>query len=360
MNDIDERNDKMKLVAVGDVFITPKMMENGISKFKEMVDDAEIFFFGRNNRKVMRNVVKIIERGGFEDLDVPEGVLQALADADALMVHLCPVTKDVLAHAPRLKYVLCNRGGHENIDLEACRQRGISVILNPAHNANAVAEYTVGLILGELRNISRSHLALKTGDWREKYPNSGRIIELKDLTVGVIGFGNIGELVCEKLASFGCRILVATRHDHPKDNPRINWDKLEFTSFNRVVTDSDFITVHVRDPRKRVLFGSREFDMMKPTAYFINTARPYVMDYDALYVALSENKIAGAAIDVFPKEPLGVTFPLVTCDNVTLTNHRAGDTVNAYSDSPEMMLDALKAWIENGKTPKFLVGDKPE
>lgn len=345
----------MKLVAIGDVFITPEMMEAGITKFKDFIGKSEAFFFGRNNRKVMRNVVKIIEGGGFEDLDVPEDALEALADAEALMVHLCPVTKDVLAHAPKLKYVLCNRGGHENIDLEACRERGIAVMLNPAHNANAVAEFTVGVILGELRNISRSHLALKSGEWREKYPNSGRIIELKDLTVGVVGFGNIGELVCEKLSSFGCRMLVATRSEHPKDNPRINWDKLEFTSFNRLVTDSDFITVHVRDSKKRVLFAAREFDMMKPTAYFINTARPYVMDYDALYTALSENKIAGAAIDVFPKEPLGLTFPLVTLDNVTITNHRAGDTMNAYSDSPAMMLDALKAWLEKGKPPKFLV-----
>lgn len=345
----------MKCIAIGDVFITPDMMRAGIARFPDLIDKSDVFFFGRNNRKTMRNVVKIIESGGFEDLDVPEEALDALADAELLMVHLCPVTKDVLAHAPRLKYILCNRGGHENIDLKAAAERGIHVMLNPAHNANAVAEFTVATILGELRNISRSHLALKSGEWREKYPNSGRIIELKDLTVGIVGFGNIGELVCEKLSSFGCRILVATRSEYAKTNPRINWDRLEFTSFNRVVTDSDFISVHVRDPKKRVLFGAREFNMMKPTAYFINTARPYVMDYDALFVALSENKIAGAAIDVFPKEPLGLTFPLVALDNITLTNHRAGDTVNAYSDSPAMMFEALRTWLNGGAEPKFLV-----
>ena len=345
----------MKCVAVGDVFITPEMMIDGVSKTSLPISDCKTFFFGRNNRKVMRNIVKIIESGGFEDLDVPEDALEALSDAEILMVHLCPVTKDVLAHAPKLKYILSNRGGHENIDLNAAAERGISVILNPAHNANAVAEFTVGVILGELRNISRSHLALKNGEWREKYPNSGHIIELKDLTVGVVGFGNIGELVCEKLSSFGCRMLVANRREVEKTNPRINWNKVEFVSFNKLLTDSDFVTVHVRDPKKRVLFGAREFDMMKSSAYFINTARPYVVDYDALFVALSENKISGAAIDVFPKEPLGLTFPLVTLDNVTLTNHRAGDTVNAYSDSPLMMLEALHRWVAEGVSPKFLV-----
>ena len=76
---------------------------------------------------------------------------------------------------------------------------------------------------------------------------------------------------------------------------------------------------------------------------------------DALFVALSENRIAGAAIDVFPKEPLGLTFPLVTLDNITLTNHRAGDTVNAYSDSPLMMLESLHCWIEEGVEPRFLL-----
>ena len=81
----------------------------------------------------------------------------------------------------------------------------------------------------------------------------------------------------------------------------------------------------------------------------------HLMDYDALFVALSENKIAGAAIDVFPKEPLGLTFPLVLLDNITLTNHRAGDTVNSYSDSPDMMFKALSTWVDGGAEPKFLV-----
>ena len=345
----------MKCVAIGDVFITPEMMRDGIMKSSLPIQECETFFFGRNNRKVMRNIVKIIEGGGFEDLDVPEDALESLVDAEILMVHLCPVTRDVLNHAPKLKYILSNRGGSENIDLKAAAERGVRVMLNPAHNANAVAEFVIGVMLGELRNISRSHLAIKNGEWREKYPNSGRIIELKDLTVGIVGFGNIGELVCEKLSSFGCRILVATRNVPDKNNPRINWDRLEFVSFNKLLADSDFISVHVRDPNKRVLFGAREFDLMKSTAYFINTARPYVVDYDALFVALSENRSAGAAIDVFPKEPLGLTFPLVTLDNITLTNHRAGDTVNAYSDSPLMMLESLHCWIEEGVEPRFLL-----
>ncbi|MBQ1251477.1 MAG: hypothetical protein IIY02_01025 [Firmicutes bacterium] len=140
---------------------------------------------------------------------LPKGYLDAIEEAEVLMVHLCPVTEEVLDRAKNLKYILCNRGGTENVDVDAASARKIKVLTNPAHNANAVAEFTIGIMFSELRNIARSHLALKNGDWREKYPNSGNIIELKDLTIGIVGFGNVGELVCEKLSGFGCNILIS-------------------------------------------------------------------------------------------------------------------------------------------------------
>ena len=93
--------------------------------------------------------------------------------------------------------------------------------------------------------------------------------------------------------------------------------------------------------------------MMKPTAYFINTARSHMVDYDALYTALVEEQISGAAIDVFEMEPLGPSYPFLRLDNVTLTNHRGGDTLNAYSDSPAMMLEELRKWLSGEREPKF-------
>lgn len=349
----------MKCVCVGDVFITPEMMRTAVEAYGDLVTDARYFFFGRNNRKTMRDVVKVIERGGREELDVPAGLMTALCDAELLMVHLCPVTKALLSKAPCLKYVLCNRGGCENVDVDAAMEKGVRVLLNPAHNANAVAELTVGLILSETRNITRSHLALKNGDWREKYPNSGRVIELKNQIVGIIGFGNVGELVCEKLSGFGCQVLVNTPHPRKTDNPRIAWERLRFVSLEELITKSDIITLHARAPRGKILLGSRSFEMMKPTAYFINTARSYMVDYNALHNALVEGQIAGAAIDVFEMEPLGPSYPFLRLDNITLTNHRGSDTLNAYSDSPDMMLSILRKWHADKIPHKFWVnGDR--
>lgn len=348
----------MRCVFVGDVFITPEMMRSAVEGYGGLVTDASYFFFGRPNRKVMRDTVKTIERGGRDELALPPGLEKAVADAELLMVHLCPVTKALIAKAPKLKYVLCNRGGVENVDMEAAAAAGIRVLNNPAHNANAVAELTIGLIFSEIRNIVRSHVALKSGEWREKYPNSGHIIELKDLTVGIIGFGNVGESVCEKLSPFGCQMLVYSPHakSKAKDNPKINWSGLRFVSLEELVTKSDIISLHARAPKGQVLLGERAFEMMKPTAYFINTARSYMVDYNALYNALLEEQIAGAAIDVFEMEPLGPSYPFLRLDNVTLTNHRGSDTLNAYSDSPAMMLKALHEWLADGKAPKFLLG----
>ena len=207
-------------------------------------------------------------------------------------------------------------------------------------------------MVSEMRNISRSHMALKNGEWREKYPNSGHIIELKDLTVGIVGFGNVGELVCEKLSGFGCQILVSNLFEPEHKNPRINWDKVRFVELDELLTSSDIVSLHARSNSKKPIFAKREFEMMKPTAYFINTSRSYMVDYNALYSALNKQLIEGAAIDVFEVEPLG-DHPFLKLDNITLTNHRGGDTVNSYADSPKMMLHELKCMLTGVREPKF-------
>ena len=345
----------MKVVAVGDVFITPDMMRKAFEKYEDLFDDCQYLFFGQNTRRKMRSTVKTIELGGRDKCKLPDGYLEAVEDAEVLMVHLCPITEKVLKHAKKLKYILCNRGGVENIDVDAVRDRHIQILFNPAHNANAVAEFTIGTMLCELRNISRSHMAVKSGEWREKYPNSGRIIELRNLTVGIVGFGNVGELVCEKLSGFGCNILVSNLFEPERTNPRINWKKVQFVELDELITRSDIVSLHARSKSKEPLFGKREFELMKKTAFFINTARSYMVDYDALYNALNKQLIEGAAIDVFDAEPLGADHPFLSLDNITLTNHRGGDTVNAYSDSPDMMLLELVGLLQNGKEPKYLI-----
>ena len=341
----------MKCVAIGDVFITPEMMKTALLQNSDIVTETEFFFFGSDDREAMRDTVKRIEHYEREQLEIPAGLETAVRDAEIVMVHLCPVTKKLLSASPKLKYILCNRGGVENIDVDEVNRRGIVLLHNPAHNANAVAEFVIGLMFAEMRNIARANDAVKRGVWREKYPNSGRIIELKNLTVGIIGFGNVGELVCEKLQGFDCRILISDVAPRRKENPRIDWNKVAFVDFDRLIRESDVITLHARGDRQIV--GAREFAMMKKSAYFINTSRSCLVDYDALAEVLKKNEIGGAAIDVFDVEPLGKSHPFIALDNITLTNHRGGDTLNSYSDSPGAMLRELAAFLKGGKTPRF-------
>lgn len=346
--------EKMKCVAIGDIFITVEMMKNGVNQYDNIIGDSSFFYFGATKRDEARNIVKMIEAGRSKDCVLPDGLDKELADAELLMVHLCPVDERILDKAPKLKYVLCNRGGIENIDIDACKARGIKLFHNPAHNANAVAEYTVGLILSETRNIPRSNVALREGIWREAYPNSKDIMELKDLKIGVVGFGNVGKLVCEKLKGFGCEILINTLTIPEERCERINWEKTRFVTFDELLNQSDVITLHARTSSSVKIFTKNEFEKMKPTAYFINTSRSNMVDYDALNTALENGDIRGAAIDVFDKEPLDADCALLKLDNITLTNHRAGDTWNSYGDSPGMMFENLCRYMQ-GEHVKFML-----
>lgn len=326
----------MKMVAVGDAYITLNMMQEGVenSKFENL--DVEYFYFGYQNRGDMREIVREIEKGNRDKMELPNGYEEAVEDADMIMVHLCPVTRQVIQRAKNLKYILCNRGGLENIDVEAATEKGIIIVHNPAHNANAVAEYTIGLMLCETRNIGRAYMALKNGEWREKFPNTEATIhEMHDLTIGLIGFGSVGRLVAERLESFRSKILV---YDPYLDVSAYDMLNIEFVELDELLQRADIVSIHARS--KNVIMGKNEFRQMKKTAYLINTARSSLVDYDALEEALDGNQIMGAAIDVFSTEP-NIPQSLRFHDNLTITNHRGGDTINSYSDSPKMMLDNL-------------------
>ena len=334
----------MKIVCVGDAFITPDMMREGVAPFLKAEDSLEVLFWGQEDREAMRETARLLETGHRDSLPIPALLPEAVKDADLLIVHLCPVTGSLLDNAPRLKAVLSCRGGVENLDVEAATERGIIISNNPAHNANAVAEYTLGLILCETRNICRSHFALKNGQWRKVYPNTATTIrELKDLTVGVVGFGSVGRLVAEKLKALGCRILVS--------DPFCKEAPYSIVPLDELLQESDVVTLHAR--AKGVIIGERELEMLKPTAVLINTARAHLVDTLALKRSLDRGRPLSVALDVFDTEPDIPGF-LREYDNVTITSHRAGDTINSYKDAPAFAMDNYLGFLE-GKPLRFRV-----
>lgn len=337
----------MKIVCVGDAYITSEMMEMGVRPYIGSDDELHVLFFGENCRTEMRDTVKAIEAMKRDDIPVPLQLTKEISDCDVLIVHLCPVTRSLIDRAKKLKAILSCRGGVENIDVNAASERGIMVTTNPAHNANAVAEYTVGLILCETRNIARADRSLKEGIWREAYPNTETTIrEVKDLTIGIVGFGSVGRLVAEKLSVFDCNILICDPYLSESAYDFINF---RFVDMATLLKNSDVVTLHAR--ASTPIVGRREFDLMKPTAYLINTARSVLVDPIALKGALDDRKIIGGAFDVFETEPVIPEF-YRQYDNITITNHRGGDTINSYKDAPTFAIKNYLGFL-SGERVRF-------
>jgi D-3-phosphoglycerate dehydrogenase len=246
------------------------------------------------------------------------------------------------------------RGGTENVDVPWATSRGIGVLNTPGRNARAVAECTLGLILSEIRNIARSHAALKAGQWRRDYPNHMAIPELNEKTVGLIGYGEVGRLVARYLAAFGSRIVAYD--PYAKGDPR----PAELVDLPTLLRQSDVVSLHARlSDASRGLMGAREFALMKPSAVLVNTARSGLIDEQALVEALAQRRIMGAALDVFDVEPLPADHPLLALDNVTITPHLAGSTIDAFHNSPARMAVHLRNLLSGCPELPLVNGIRP-
>jgi len=327
----------MKIVIVGDHYIPAKVCKKETGHLEKQCPDAKITIleWKTNTWEELQEKTSRIEEFGPTAEPVPAEVLTEIVDADVLLVHFCPVPEELINRAVKLRIVGCMRGGLENIDVNAAQKRGITVINTPGRNADAVADFTVGLILAETRNIARSHAALKQGIWLKDYPNSRFCWEMEGRTAGVIGFGEIGKRVAYKLQGFNMQIVAYDPHISPAEIAKYGARSVDIKV---LLETSDIVSIHSRlSQETKHLIGKKEIALMKPTAYLINTARAGLVDYEALYEALRNKSIAGAALDVFPEEPLPLTHFLLTMDNVTITSHMAGSTVDAFHKSVRML-----------------------
>jgi D-3-phosphoglycerate dehydrogenase len=252
-----------------------------------------------------------------------EDLIQNIHDAEILVVYQAPVNQKVIEAAADLKLIVCTRGGPVNIDIEAAENKGIPVSNAPGHNAEAVADHVFALLLSISKHVVRGHIAMEEGLWcGGKLPHDlYESMEMSGKTLGIVGFGNVGALIPKRAMGFGMKILV---YDPYVSEERIKASGGEKVNFGTLLKDSDFITLHVRLTEENYhMFGRKQFDLMKPTAYLINASRGPAIDEAALSEALREHKIAGAALDVFEEEPIGPANPLLQLDNVVLTPHIA-------------------------------------
>ncbi|WP_235933242.1 2-hydroxyacid dehydrogenase [Paragemmobacter ruber] len=275
----------------------------------------------------------------------PDGVVDFVGDAEILVTQLAPVSRGMLERLPALRMIAVSRGGPVNIDMAAARDHGVLVVNTPGRNASAVAEFTLGAMLAETRKIREGHEALRRGDWRgDLYRADVTGRELCEMTVGVIGYGNIGTKVVRLLRAFGARVLV---HDpYVQLAPEDAAAGVELVAFDRLLSESDVVTMHARVTEEtRHMMNAAAFARMKRGALFVNTARGPLCDYDALHAALTDGTLGSAMLETFAVEPVPQDWPLLQLPNVTLTPHIAGASVRTVTFAAEQAAEEVRRYL---------------
>jgi D-3-phosphoglycerate dehydrogenase / 2-oxoglutarate reductase len=304
-----------------------------------------------------------MERGAFFHAAFGRPLPEGTDRAEAAIIEADPVGAGTLDAMPALRILACVRGEPVNIDVEAATARGIPVLFAPGRNAEAVADFTLGLIFSALRWIAPAHRRIVSGELTEETelgrgsradviwsyrdrtrPHPYAMFkgpELRSQVLGLIGFGSIGRLVAERAVCLGARVLVA---DPYIEAARIAASGCRPVPLDELLREADIVSLHARGSGTPLL-GSRELAMMKQGAYLINTSRAVLVDYDALERMLRGGHLGGAALDVFPVEPLPPDSPLLTLPNVTLTPHLAGASTNVVAHQSQIILANLRALL---------------
>ena len=339
----------MKIVAVCDRAVPAELME-GMKELEKygaevaLIEDESLY----ENEAITELMIQY-EKKGADACQANPKLVEAAKDADIIIVHLAVVNSEVIRAAERLKLVAVLRSGVENVQQDLCKKRGIRIVNAPGRSAPAVADMAVGLMLAEMKDIARGHKSLMDGVWTKNYPNTNplNIRDMRRCTIGIVGAGQIGRKVIDRLRGFGSRIIVY--------DPFLSKNDVEAMGYTAVTLEdllkqADIVSLHLRLSEKTEKFmGEKEFSLMKPTAYFINTARAGLVDEEALVEALKNRKIQGAGLDVFQKEPLPSDSPFLRLDNVTLTPHMAGSSADTFANSVELVRDELAAMFEKGE-----------
>jgi D-3-phosphoglycerate dehydrogenase len=223
------------------------------------------------------------------------------------------------------------------------------VIPAPGRNASAVAELQIALMLSEARNVARADASVKAGGWRKEFP--GPRVEVAGRTVGMIGFGHVGRVFTERLTGFGCRMLAYD--PYASDAVLAESGVHRAASLDEVFAAGDFVVLQARHTAETErMIGERQLRLMRPHAYFINVARSRLVEEAALIAVLGAGAISGAGIDVFDQEPLPADSPWRTLDNVTLTTHFGGDTVDTNRTSANLVAQAVLELARTGRVPR--------
>jgi len=278
-------------------------------------------------------------------------LMDRVKDVDGIIVRgNGKVTRKLMASAPRLKVIGRHGVGVENIDLEAATEKGIWVVNTPEANNHSVAEHFFGLALMLSKMLKKGDLALREGRWQARNEYIGH--ELHGKTLGILGFGQIGKAVGRVgHKGFDMKILYYDTLRYEATEKELNAEKV---GLQEILSRSDYLSINLpENPETTGLIKEKEFGLMKPTAFVLNLARGPIWDEKALYTALRERRIAGAASDVFEVEPARKDHPLLQLDNFIGTPHMGARTEEALKRMSRVAVDILI--VLEGKEPVYPV-----
>ncbi|WP_288073475.1 glyoxylate reductase [Pyrococcus sp.] len=317
------------------VFITRAIPENGISMLEEEFE------------------VEVWE----EEREIPrEKLLEKVKDVDALVTMLSErIDREIFDNAPRLRIVANYAVGYDNIDVDEATKRGIYVTNTPDVLTNATADHAFALLLATARHVVKGDKFVRSGEWKRKgiawHPKWFLGYELYGKTIGIVGFGRIGQAIARRAKGFNMRILYHSRTRKPQVEEELG---AEYKPLEELLKESDFVVLAVPLTKETMyMINEERLKLMKPTAILVNIARGKVVDTKALIRALKEGWIAGAGLDVFEEEPY-YNEELFSLANVVLTPHIGSATFEAREAMAELVARNLIAF-KRGEVPPTLV-----
>ncbi|MGE0089296.1 MAG: NAD(P)-dependent oxidoreductase [Bacteroidales bacterium] len=264
-------------------------------------------------------------------------IVKRISNAEVIVLSNLPLSEKIIESCTHLKLISVAFAGTDHIPTEICRKRNIMVCNAANYSTHAVAELTIGMTINLLRKMVWGNNQTISGKSREGFLGS----ELHGKTFGIIGYGKIGAEVARLANAFGCNVMAFNRSEK-------HANYTTFVDLETLLKESDIVSLHLPlTAETKNLIGEKELNLLKPTAILINTARALIVDYNALYQKLKNNKIAGAALDIYEKEPpLQKDYPFFELPNVLLMPHIGYATHEAIEYRSEIVFENIRKWMQ--------------
>ena len=270
-----------------------------------------------------------------------EELLMEVKDKDIILTNKVLIDRVVMENAPRLRYIGLFATGYNNIDIAAAKEKGIVVANAGSYSTNTVAQQVIGYVLSHFTKISAYDEFVKQGGWLKSKCFAPLVFatdEVCDKTLGIVGYGSIGQAVEKVAIALGMRVLVYTR------TPR---DGAKFVDFDTLLAESDVVSMHCPlNEQSKDMMNSESFAKCKDGAFFVNTARGGVVDEFALFEALKSGKLSGAAVDVLKQEPMSEECPLLNAPNIIITPHTAWAPLKTRQRLLDIVCDNIQAFLD--------------